>query len=230
MLTWWLQADIHINEDDQFQQNLALTLQAMTMEKRENFIKIIVHKEIEDELNIIIPYQVGTWLEVGLKKLCIYTTGKGDIFFRLLCSTMANSFLLAEREAKRVKSQLEYGLYSQFGICISSSLVRLTVIGIEGFSTPTITPVSGKVMVLLVTTEENSLYEEIGGDFQTDYLFHLQNYSTAEVNNVMDNFYSETGGILTPPHSSDSLELETSFNEEDSALVSPLELLEMFDE
>lgn len=198
-LTWWLQADLHFNEEDQFQQNLSLTLQAMAMEKKENKVKILIHKEIEPDVNIIFESQIGTWLLANMIKVACFSTGKGDILFRLLCSTSANSFLLAEIEGKKLKIKLEEGIYHHFGLCLSATLVRVAVVGIQGDSVPKIGREDiEKPLILFVSTEERTKFEEIEGDYETESLYHLQDYSTEEVTDVIEEFYSEEEGILTP--------------------------------
>lgn len=202
MLTWWLQVDVHINEDDYFQQNLQLTLQAMAMDVQEDKIKLNKHEEISLDLNVILFGQLGTWLSCGMKKLGVFTTGKGDIFFRMICSTAAHTFLLAEEQGKTLKLRLEYALNMQFGVCLSAGLVKVTLVAVQGVEMPTIKPVVDKELVLLVTTEETSIEEDINGAFQKDY-YDFENYNTDEVEDMMVNFYGEET-ILTPPPSANS--------------------------
>lgn len=226
MLTWWLQADVHFNEDDHYQQNLSLTLQAMAAET-EIKIKVEIHKEIEKELNVIIPGQVGTWLQNGMRKLGVYSTGSGDILLRIIFNTSANTFLTADREARRLKNKLELALFDQFGLCMSCNLVKVSIIGVEGCFVPNIKDCVAKALVLLISTEDTP-HEEILKEFH-NYM-NLQNYNTNEVNVLEQEFYANNAVLgasnLTASQMEETPDIETMEDE----IYNPAELLELFDE
>lgn len=161
MLCWWLKADVHINEDDYFQQNLALTIQAMAMdyEKQPNRLEIAIHKEVENELNVVFDTQKNFWLSVGMTKMIFLSTGRGDLYFRLLFATSATTFLLAEAAAKALKVKLTHSLLKCFGISLSSKLVTTGLIGVQGDEMPDLTYDDiGKPFILQLTTDDKDRY------------------------------------------------------------------------
>lgn len=191
-LTWWLQADTHFNEDDLFQQNLTLTLQALSAEKKEEdcMITINIHKEIQYELNTIYEQQIETWLNAGMVKTLIFTTGKGDILLRQLFATPATSFVEAQEEGLKLKKKLQDGYFKQFALNAGSNFIQVSLLGVNDFSMPVLRTDVGKVLVLMITTEDATRYAEIPGKFIKDCVFHLRNYKTEEVTKQIDDFYA----------------------------------------
>ncbi|QZW33261.1 ORF22 hypothetical protein [Psittacine siadenovirus F] len=225
MLSWWLQADIHFNEDDQYQQNLTLTLQAMAQECSEQ-IRIDVHQEIQRELNVILLAQLGTWLSYGMQKVCVFTSGKGDILFRIIFSTSATSYLTAEAEGRSLKTKLELGLFDQFGLCMSINLVKVTIIGIEGGSLPKIKSCLMKAEVLWIALDDENNVEELKDKCcKTEFCLFLRDYETAEVKQTIEDFCSSGNEILSPLKSPESPLSDLM----DDELYSAAELLELFD-
>lgn len=209
MLTWWIQADIHFNDEDYFQQNLQLTLQAIIMDMKESIVNLNMHEEISKDVSAIITGQIGTWLSCGMVKTAVFTTGKGDIIFRMLCSTTARTFLLAEEASKILKRRLEYGIFVQFGLCLSSKLVNVSLLATveANGQIPTLKPVAGKELVLLITTEENTLQKDrLLEEYEKEY-YQFEDYTTQEVDAMMDT--STESGILSP---------DVSFSDNDLSL------------
>lgn len=197
MLTWWLQGDVHFNEEDQFQQNLYLTLQAMAGDLKDKKIEIVVHKEVEPDVNVIFNTQIRTWLKLCMVKLVCMSTGKGDILFRILFSTSAGSFLEAEEAGRRLKSELEMGIYSEFGIFLSAKLVTVNLVAVQGFTVPSIeVDLIGKPVLFMMSTEDN--FKMHNNFTSSEILCGLQDYSTNEVKNCLSEFYGTDQAILTP--------------------------------
>ncbi|AAC64545.1 ORF7 [Turkey adenovirus 3] len=169
-LTWWLQADIHFNEDDQFQQNLSLTLQAMAENKEEKDCKfnVTIHKEIEPELNTIFDTQMDTWLSCGFTKMTVFSTGKGDIFLRILFRTCATTFFTAGVEGRKLKSKIEQSMYETFGSCLSMDFIKVASVAVQGYDLPAINCNVGKPLVLLVATQDEPNFREIPGPYIKD--------------------------------------------------------------
>lgn len=185
-LTWWLKADIHFSEEDYFQQNITLQLQAMAMDmERKNTIKITIHEEVENELNVIFESQKMFWLSSGLLRLGFFSTGKGDLFFRLIFATSANTFLLAEAAAKSLKGKLMTSLYKVFGLCMSSQLVTVSIIGLQGESVPELDYADiNKPLILLITTED--VYNCFPPPKRAQKEFQaLNHYETPEVKDML---------------------------------------------
>lgn len=218
-LTWWLQADTHFNEDDPFQQNLILTLQALTAEKKEeeHVVNIVIHKEIEPELNVIFDAQIDNWLNAGMIKTLIFTTGKGDILLRQLFTTSATSFVEAQMEATKLKAVLEEGYMNQFNLEGGADFLHVSMLGMNDFSTPGLRIDVDKPLVLLISTQDYAQYPEITGHFIKDCVFHLRDYSTSEVAEDIANFYAENVG------------LEPNVNIFDLDGVKDIDLLELFE-
>ncbi|AEC32107.1 hypothetical protein [Raptor adenovirus 1] len=196
-LTWWLQADTHFNEDDPFQQNLVLTLQALAMEMKEEecLVNITIHKEIEPDLNIIFAGQIDNWLNAGMIKTLVFTTGKGDILLRQLFTTSATSFVEAQQEARELKEKLQRGYLDQFALQTGPDFLHVSMLGMNDFCTPALRVDVNKPLVLLIATEDRAHYPEISGKFLKDCIFHLRDYSTPEVDSTLDEFYSDKHGL-----------------------------------
>nr|QPN96254.1 hypothetical protein [Siadenovirus sp.] len=194
-LTWWLKADIHFSEDDYFQQNIMLRLQAMTMNMKKKQINIKIHEEVEDELNVIFESQKMFWISAGLLRLGFFSTGKGDLLFRLIFATSANSFLLAEAAAKSLKGKLMTSLFKAFGISLSSHLVTVSMLGLQGESVPELDYTDiNKPLILLITTED--VYNCFPPPKRAQKEFQaLNHYETPEVKSMLteDNFYQRRG-------------------------------------
>ncbi|ADP30832.1 hypothetical protein SPSAdV-1_gp22 [Skua adenovirus 1] len=196
-LTWWLQADTHFDEDDPFQQNLLLTLQALTAEKKEedHVVNITIHKEIEPEVNVIFDAQIDNWLDAGMIKTLIFTTGKGDILLRQLFTTAATSFVEAQMEATKLKEKLEEGYFDQFNLNPGPDFLHVSMLGMNDFSTPGLRIDVNKPLVLLISTQDYAKYPEIAGNFIKDCVFHLRDYRTSEVSETIANFYADNVGF-----------------------------------
>lgn len=202
MLTWWLQADLHFNDEDYFQQNLQYTLQAMAMDIK-SIVSLNMHEEIAPDISVIVTGQLSTWLSCSIVKGAIYTTGKGDIVFRLLFASDAKSFLVADQAIKFLKQKLEFGLYTQFGLCLGSKLVSTTLIAtMDSEETPSLKPILGKQLVLMLAVDECHLRaDEITQVLSKEYV-EFEDYSTPEVEEIMDTYASDELSPLstdTPP-------------------------------
>ncbi|ALB78156.1 ORF7 [unidentified adenovirus] len=221
-LTWWLQAELHINEEDHFQQNLSLTLQAMAADKdeRDFKVRISIHKEVEGEINILYDSQIDVWLRAMMTKMTVFTTGKGDILLKMLCSTTATTYSQAEIEAKKLKSQLEAGIYRTFGLCISPKFCRVACIAIQGNTIPTIDCANtGKPLVLLISTVDQPRFKEVKGDYIKDCIFHFKNLNVKDVEDDIAQFYATVYPCVSNPNSSDF----------DPNVVPDLDMLDLFE-
>lgn len=190
-LTWWLQADTHFNEDDPFQQNLALTLQVFAEEKKEEdcMVTVTMHKEIQPEINVIFEKQIDNWLNAGMVKTLIFTTGKGDILLRQLFATSATSFVEAQTAGVNLKKQLQDGYYDQFALHGGPDFLHVNMLAMNDFSMPVLRTDIDKALVLLIATEDSPRYAEIKGQYIKDCIFHLQDYRTKEVHRQLELFY-----------------------------------------
>lgn len=177
-LTWWLQADVHFNEEDQYQQNLVLTLQAMAENEEEKDYQIKnlqIHKEIEPELNVIFNTQIDAWISLGLSKMTIFSTGKGDIFLRILFRTCATTFNVAMLEGKKLKMKIEQSMYETFGGCLSIDFIKVACVAVQGFEMPTINVNVGKPLVLLIATQDESSFREFNVPYLKDWWYRPVN-------------------------------------------------------
>lgn len=215
MLTWWLQADIHFTDEDYFQQNLHFTLQAISMEA-DKIVTLNMHEEIAADLSVIISGQIGTWIACSMVKAAVFTTGKGDIFFRILFATSAKTFLLAQEATRILKSRLEYGIYTQFGLCLSANLVKtFMVTETDSNTTPAIKPVENKQMVLMMATEEARFTpDELLSVIEKEYM-EFETYSTPEVDQMVTDSSNSDGLVSSPLTPDTSATPDTSLSDPD---------------
>lgn len=186
MLTWWLQVDMHFNDEDYFQQNLQLTLQAMSMDVKDKIVNLKCHQEIENDLTVIITGQVGTWLDCNFKKCVVFTSGKGDIVFCILFATEAKTFLQADEALRILKAKLELAIYHQFGLCLGSKLLKLKLLAtVDSMLTPSFSPIPNKQMVLLITNEDNVKGEDLCLGLEKKFS-EFEDYSSPEVAQILE--------------------------------------------
>ncbi|QIJ58774.1 hypothetical protein [psittacine adenovirus 6] len=191
-LTWWLQADTHIDEENPRHLDLALTLQAYALEKKTEDYKVTIniHKEIEPELNFIFDSQIDNWLSASMIKTVVFTTGKGDILLRQLFATAATSFVEAEQAGIALRNTLENGYRQQFGDLIYPGWIKVSMLAHQNLQAlPTIRTDVNKPMVLLIATEDAPKYAEISGGFLKDCIFHLRDYGVKEVQEDLTEYY-----------------------------------------